>query len=75
MTWKNSGQKSYMATAAQWNDMSRGQTHQIDGPDEQAEALGINPISSGARTEDEGLFPIQHAYWQEVMTEAISEER
>lgn len=67
-------QKSYMATTSQWNDMSRGQTHQIDGPDEQAKALGINPISSGARTEDEGLFPIQHAYWQEVMANAIGEE-
>ena len=67
-------QKSYMATAARWNDMSRGQTHQIDGPDEQAKALGMNPISSGARTEDEGLFPIQHAYWQEVMASAIAEE-
>jgi benzoate/toluate 1,2-dioxygenase alpha subunit len=67
-------QKAYQATAARWNDMSRGQTHQIDGPDEQAKALGMNPISSGARTEDEGLFPIQHAYWQEVMTEAIAEE-
>lgn len=67
-------QKSYMATAARWNDMSRGQAHQIEGPDEQAKSLGINPISSGARTEDEGLFPIQHAYWQEVMVEAIEQE-
>ena len=67
-------QKAYQATAARWNDTSSGQTHQIDGPDEQAKALGMNPISSGARTEDEGLFPIQHAYWQEVMTEAIAEE-
>ncbi|OAV61257.1 benzoate 1,2-dioxygenase large subunit [Enteractinococcus helveticum] len=67
-------QKSYLATAARWNDMSRGQTHQIAGPDEQAKALGINPISSGAKTEDEGLFPIQHAYWQDVMTQAIAND-
>lgn len=68
-------QKAYQATAAQWNDMSRGMTHQIDGPDEQAKALGMDPISSGARTEDEGLFPIQHAYWQDVMSKAINQER
>ena len=66
-------QKSYKATEARWNDMSRGQAHQIDGPDEQAQALGMTPISSGARTEDEGLFPIQHGYWQEVMTQSLKE--
>lgn len=66
-------QKSYKATEARWNDMSRGQAHQIDGPDEQAQALGMTPISSGARTEDEGLFPIQHEYWQEVMTQSLKE--
>jgi len=67
-------QKSYMASAARWNDMSRGATHQIDGPDEQAAELGMNPLSSGVRTEDEGLFPIQHAYWQEVMAQAIADK-
>lgn len=67
-------QKSYMASAARWNDMSRGATHQIDGPDEQAAELGMNPLSSGVRTEDEGLFPIQHAYWQEVMVQAIADK-
>lgn len=67
-------QKAYKATGARWNDMSRGAAHQIDGPDEQASELGMNPLSSGVRTEDEGLFPIQHAYWQEVMEDAIEEE-
>lgn len=67
-------QKSYMGSAARWNDMSRGAAHQIDGPDEQAAELGMNPLSSGVRTEDEGLFPIQHAYWQEVMAKAVAEE-
>ena len=69
-----SAQKTYQASAAPWNDMSRGQEHQIDGPDEQAEALGMNPIASGAKTEDEGLYPIQHAYWQEVMIDAMAQE-
>ena len=31
-------------------------------------------LSSGARTEDEGLYPIQHGYWEEVMLSAIERE-
>ena len=69
-----SAQKTHQASQAPWNDMSRGQTHQIDGPDEQARGLGMNPLASGVKTEDEGLYPIQHAYWQQVMTEAVTQE-
>ena len=55
-------QKTYLATAAPWNDMSRGATHQLNGPDEVATDLGMKRIlSSGVKTEDEGLYPIQHA--------------
>lgn len=67
-------QKTYLATAAPWNDMSRGATHQIDGPDETARGLGINPLASGAKTEDEGLYPIQHTYWLETMRKAAAAE-
>lgn len=69
-----SAHKTYQASAAPWNDMSRGQEHQIDGPDEQAKELGINPIASGAKTEDEGLYPVQHEYWQSVMIDALATE-
>jgi benzoate/toluate 1,2-dioxygenase alpha subunit len=67
-------QKTYMATAAKWNDLSRGQAHQITGPDENAKKIGLEPISSGARTEDEGLYPIQHGYWLTTMREAVAAE-
>ncbi|GAB3297802.1 benzoate 1,2-dioxygenase large subunit [Parasphingorhabdus pacifica] len=67
-------QKTYMATTAPWNDMSRGATHQIDGPDEDAKKLGINPVASGVRTEDEGLYPIQHGYWLDTMRHAVESE-
>jgi benzoate/toluate 1,2-dioxygenase alpha subunit len=67
-------QRTYLATAAPWNDMSRGQAHQITGPDETAKGLGLNPISSGAKTEDEGLYPIQHGYWRERMRAAVEAE-
>ncbi|MGH3519584.1 MAG: benzoate 1,2-dioxygenase large subunit [Haloechinothrix sp.] len=67
-------QKTYQASAAKWNDLSRGATHQITGPDEEAEKLGLEPIASGVRTEDEGLYPIQHGYWLETMRKAMAAE-
>lgn len=47
---------------------TRGATQWIKGADEDAKALGIEPVLSGARTEDEGLFVIQHSNWSERMT-------
>ena len=67
-------QKTYRATAAKWNDLSRGASHQITGPDENADKIELKPISSGARTEDEGLYPIQHGYWLQTMRAAVDTE-
>lgn len=68
-------QKTYLASAAPWNDMSRGATHILNGPDEVAQDLGMTKVlSSGVKTEDEGLYPIQHGYWLEAMREAIAAE-
>ena len=69
-------QRGYQGGAhAKWNDLTRGAQQWITGPDEDAKALGINPILSGARTEDEGLFVIQHSQWAERMRTAINDER
>lgn len=69
-------QRGYAGAAhAQWNDLSRGAKQWITGPDDEAKALGMNPILSGARTEDEGLFVIQHSQWAERMARAIQDER
>jgi benzoate/toluate 1,2-dioxygenase alpha subunit len=69
-------QRGYAGAAhAKWNDICRGATQWIEGPDEDAKALGINPIMSGARTEDEGLFVIQHTQWAERMAAAVAKER
>ncbi|HEX2941137.1 MAG TPA: benzoate 1,2-dioxygenase large subunit [Rhodopila sp.] len=68
-------QMSYQARAARWNDMSRGALHWIPGADAAAEAIGLKPLMSGARTEDEGLFVVQHKYWQEAMQRALSAEK
>ncbi|MFD0033398.1 benzoate 1,2-dioxygenase large subunit [Streptomyces sp. NPDC127172] len=67
-------QKTYQATAAPWNDLSRGAAHWIDGPDDEARKLGIDPIASGVRTEDEGLYPVQHGYWLDTMSAALAAE-
>jgi benzoate/toluate 1,2-dioxygenase alpha subunit len=48
-------QLTYQAGALPWNDLCRGATQWIDGPDEEAKSIGLNPILSGARTEDERM--------------------
>lgn len=69
-------QRGYAGAAvAPWNDLTRGAVQWIKGPDEDAKAIGLDPILSGARTEDEGLFVIQHSQWTERMHAAIEAER
>lgn len=55
--------------------MSRGAKHWITGPDEVATSLGMEGvISAGAANEDEGLYPVQHGHWLEVMRQALAQE-
>jgi benzoate/toluate 1,2-dioxygenase alpha subunit len=67
-------QKTYLAAAAPWNDMSRGAAHWIEGPDEEAKALGLDPVGSGAKTEDEGLYIVQHGYWKNALKAGLDIE-
>jgi benzoate/toluate 1,2-dioxygenase alpha subunit len=69
-----SSQRGFLASNAPWNDMSRGATHWIQGPDEEARELGINPVLSGVRVEDEGLFPVQHSYWVKALQNGLAAE-
>ncbi|MNT99993.1 2-halobenzoate 1,2-dioxygenase large subunit [compost metagenome] len=55
--------------------MSRGEPLWIDGPDENARKMGMNPLLSGERSEDEGLFVCQHSYWARTMRQALQQER
>ena len=57
-----------------WNDLSRGAARWIEGPDANATAIGLNPLLSGERSEDEGLFVRQHEYWAEAMKAAVRRE-
>ncbi|MFR9803607.1 benzoate 1,2-dioxygenase large subunit [Pseudonocardia sp. RS010] len=69
-------QLTFRATAAPWNDMSRGAEHWLTGPDEVATSLGMDGvISAGMRNEDEGLYPVQHGYWRRTMLAALEKEQ
>ncbi|NNB02025.1 benzoate 1,2-dioxygenase large subunit [Pseudomonas fragi] len=57
-----------------WNDMSRGAEHWVEGADAAAEEIDLKPLLSGVRTEDEGLFVLQHKYWQQTMLKAATGE-
>lgn len=67
-------QIGYGARNAAWNDLSRGATHWIEGADADAQAIGLKPLLSGAKTEDEGLFVVQHRYWKDAMVAALRKE-
>ncbi|MET0321156.1 MAG: benzoate 1,2-dioxygenase large subunit [Duganella sp.] len=64
-------QQGYLGSALAWNDMCRGATHWIAGPDAAARDIGLHPVMSGVKTEDEGLYTIQHRYWLDVMQRAV----
>ena len=68
-------QEGFHGLAAEWNDLSRGATRWLEGPDENALALGLKPLLSGVKTEDEGLFVRQHAYWAEALVKGLKKDR
>jgi benzoate/toluate 1,2-dioxygenase alpha subunit len=65
-------QQGYNGSAMEWNDMCRGATHWIGGADDAARDIGLAPVMSGLRTEDEGLYTVQHRYWLDVMKKALT---
>jgi len=67
-------QNGYSARSVKWNDMTRGATHWIQGADDNAKAIGLQPDLSGVKTEDEGLYVMQHKYWLEAMEKALRVE-
>ena len=64
-------QGAYAGAGDLWNDLSRGATRWIAGPDDNARAMGLEPILSGERSEDEGLFVRQHEYWAKTLLAAL----
>ncbi|ADP96870.1 Rieske 2Fe-2S domain-containing protein [Marinobacter adhaerens] len=70
----NSSQISFHASKAPWNDLSRGAKHWIDGQDKEAESIDIFPLLSGVKSEDEGLFVMQHECWANALLRGMSDE-
>lgn len=68
-------QNGFNARAVKWNDMTRGSAHWINGADETARAIGLQPELSGVKAEDEGLYVMQHKYWLEAMQKAVAAEK
>lgn len=68
-------QEGFNAKKLPWNDLSRGAEHWVYGADENAKSLNLSPILSGAKSEDEGLYIVQHHYWQKVLAEAARKEK
>ncbi|MBP6563810.1 MAG: benzoate 1,2-dioxygenase large subunit [Neisseriaceae bacterium] len=64
-------QQGYQGTGLPWNDMCRGAAHWVTGADEAAKTIDLKPLLSGVKTEDEGLFTVQHRYWLDEMKKAI----
>ena len=68
-------QAGYAGIELEWNDMCRGSKHWIYGPDDAAQEIGLKPILSGIKTEDEGLYLAQHQYWLSSIKRAIAREK
>jgi len=68
-------QQGFAGRAMEWNDMSRGCEHWVEGADDSAREIDLHPLMSGVRTEDEGLFVLQHHYWQQQMIKALQEQQ
>ncbi len=64
-------QMAYEGSAMAWNDISRGAMHWIEGPDENARDMGLNPILTSPKIEDEGLFMMQQEYWLSALSNAL----
>ena len=64
-------QGSYEGAGTLWNDLSRGAQRWVNGQDENAKAMGLHPLLSGSRSEDEGLFVRQHEYWAQALRAGI----
>jgi benzoate/toluate 1,2-dioxygenase alpha subunit len=47
----------------------------VQGADPAAQEIGLKPVLSGVKTEDEGLYTEQHRYWLETMQRAVKAEQ
>ena len=65
-------QQGYQARTLPWSDMSRGAMRWVDGPDDNARQIAMQPLISGPRSEDEGLYITHHHHWQTTLLAALT---
>jgi benzoate/toluate 1,2-dioxygenase alpha subunit len=63
----NVAQEGCAGRAARWTDFARGAATVTAGPDEDARALGINPLSSNASWELETMYYGLYRYWRDAL--------
>ena len=61
-------QAGYAGQATRPMSLERGASRLQPGPDDEARALGINPVSSMPHIADETIFHPQHREWLRLMT-------
>ncbi|WKX27919.1 Rieske 2Fe-2S domain-containing protein [Tatumella ptyseos] len=64
-------QQGYQARTLPWSDMSRGAMRWVEGADDNAQRIGLQPKLSGPRSEDEGLYITHHHHWQTTLLNAL----
>ena len=57
------------ASAEPWNVFQRGWDSHMEGPDEEAKALGLNPVASNTRCDPETHYVGQYRRWRELMSD------
>ncbi|MFU9138799.1 Rieske 2Fe-2S domain-containing protein [Erwinia tasmaniensis] len=67
-------QSGYNAANLPWSDMSRGAVRWQEEADDNARQMGISPLLTGIRAEDEALYITHHHHWQSRLLKAISGE-
>ena len=70
----NASQMGFQGRALGESDLSRGAKQRITGPNQYAKDLGINPRSSGARIDDEGIYLGQFEYWLQLLIRGLARD-
>jgi len=66
----DTAQAGCVGGAAGWNEFTRGITEIHAGPDEQANALGIHPVASGATWDHECTYVGFYRHWRKLLEQA-----
>ncbi len=69
----NASQRGFHATNMEWSDVSRGSRNIVEGGDERAASIGLEPKFTGTQLQDEAIYLNQHHYWQELLTRGLDQ--